>query len=381
MSISAPRIVACATALAALFVGAAHAAAAPQRLVVGLRPGVHADRLAAVADARVVPRLNAVSIVPLGPAAQAVRRLRRSPLVRYVELDGPVHALETSPDPGRARQWGLDAVGAPLAWSVTRGPGVVVAVVDTGIAPAPDLEGRVLPGWNVVEGTTDAVDDNGHGTHVAGTIGETADNGLAEAGLAPEVSLLPVKVLDASGSGSDSDVATGIVWAADHAARVVNLSLGGAQRSRVLSDAVRYATAHGVLIVAAAGNESGAVGYPARIGGVLGVGAVDSTLARASFSNTGTGLDIVAPGVGILQQTIGGAPGSFGDATLSGTSMATPFVAATAALVLASKPGTSPASVARLLERTAQDLGVAGRDGETGYGLVRADRALGAPAG
>ena len=104
MSISAPRIVACATALAALFVAAAPAAAAPQRLIVGLKPGVHADRLAAVADARVVPRLNAVSIVPLGPAAQAARRLRRSPLVRYVEVDGPVHALETAPIGPRARQ-------------------------------------------------------------------------------------------------------------------------------------------------------------------------------------------------------------------------------------------------------------------------------------
>jgi serine protease len=372
----APRILACATALAALFV-AASPASAQQRLVVGLRAGVHADRLAAVADARVVPRLNAVSIVPLGPTAQAVRRLRRSPLVRYVELDGAVHALDASPDPGRAQQWGLDAVGAPAAWPVTRGAGVVVAVVDTGIAPAPDLEGRLLEGWNVIEGSTDAVDDNGHGTHVSGTIGENADNGLAEVGLAPEVSLLPVKVLDASGSGTDSDVAAGIVWAADHAARVVNLSLGGASSSRVLSDAVHYATAHGVLVVAAVGNESGPVGYPARIATVLGVGAVDSTLARASFSNTGTGLDIVAPGVGIVQQTLGDSAGSFADASYSGTSMATPFVSAAAALVLAALPKSSPASVARLLERTAQDLGAKGRDGDTGYGLVRADRALG----
>jgi subtilisin family serine protease len=378
MIISAPRILACATTLAALVVAAAPALAGQQRLIVGLRPGVHADRLAAVADARVVPRLNAVSIVPLGPPAQAARRLRRSPLVRYVEVDGLVHALETAPDPGRARQWGLDAVGGPLAWGITRGAGIVVAVVDTGIAPAPDLEGRLLAGWNVVEGTTDATDDNGHGTHVAGTIAENADNGLAEAGLAPEVSLLPVKVLDASGGGTDSDVAGGIVWAADHGARVLNLSLGGASSSRVLSDAVRYATTHGVLVVAAAGNESGAVGYPARIASVLGVGAVDSSLARASFSNTGTGLDLVAPGVGIVQQTLGDTPGSFVDATYSGTSMATPFVTAAAALVLASKPKTTPASVLRLLERTAQDLGVAGRDDETGYGLVRADRALGA---
>ena len=174
-------------------------------------------------------------------------------------------------------------------------------------------------------------------------------------------------------------MATGIVWAADHAARVVNLSLGGASSSRVLSDAVRYATAHGVLIVAAAGNESGAVGYPARIGGVLGVGAVDSTLARASFSNTGTGLDIVAPGVGIPaddRRRAGQLRGCdaqrdvHGDAVRVRGGGARPGVEA----------GDDPASVARLLERTAEDLGVAGRDGETGYGLVRADRALGASA-
>jgi serine protease len=377
MTISAARILVGATVLTALLVTTSPASA-EQRLIVGLRAGVHADRLAAVADARVVPRLNAVSIVPLGPAAKVASRLRRSPLVRYVELDGAVHALESAPDPGRSRQWGMDAVGAPLAWSVTRGAGVVVAVVDTGVAPAPDLEGRLLAGWNVLDGSTDAVDDNGHGTHVSGTIGENAENGLAEAGLAPEVSILPVKVLDAGGSGTDSDVATGIVWAADHGARVVNLSLGGATSSRLLSDAVRYATAHGALIVAAAGNESGAVGYPARIATVLGVGAVDSALTRAPFSNTGTGLDIVAPGVGIIQQTLGSPRGSFVDASLSGTSMATPFVTAAAALVLAMKPERTPASVARLLERTAQDLGAAGRDAETGYGLVRADRAVGA---
>jgi serine protease len=380
MTISAARILVSATALTALLVTTS-SASAEQRLIVGLRAGVHADRLAAVADARVVPRLNAVSIVPLGPAARVATRLRRSPLVRYVELDGEVHALDSAPDPGRARQWGMDAVGAPLAWSVTRGAGVVVAVVDTGVAPAPDLEGRLLAGWNVLDGSADAVDDNGHGTHVSGTIGENAENGLAEVGLAPEVSILPVKVLDAGGSGTDSDVATGIVWAADHGARVVNLSLGGGTSSRLLSDAVRYATAHGALIVAAAGNESGAVGYPARIATVLGVGAVDAALARAPFSNTGSGLDIVAPGVGIIQQTLGSARGSFVDASLSGTSMATPFVTAAAALVLAMKPKSTPASVARLLERTAQDLGTAGRDAETGYGLVRPDRALGASEG
>jgi serine protease len=376
MTTPAPRTLVLAAALATALAVAAAPASANQRLIVGLRAGAHADRLASATDARPIPRLNAVSIAPVGSATLVARRLRRSKLVRYVELDGTVHALDT-PDPGRASQWGLDAVGAPLAWSVTRGAGITVAVVDTGIAAAPDLDGRILPGWNVVAQTTDATDDNGHGTHVSGTIAENAGNGLAEAGLAPEVSLLPVKVLDASGSGSDSDVAAGMVWAVDHGARVINMSLGGASSSHVLSDAVAYATAHGVLVVAAAGNEDGPVGYPARITGVLGVGAVDSTLARASFSNTGTGLDIVAPGVDIVQQTLGSAPGTFADATLSGTSMATPFVTASAALVFAAVPSSTPASVTRTLERTAQDLGVAGRDGDTGYGLVRADRAVG----
>jgi subtilisin family serine protease len=366
-------------ALAALL-ATASPAAADTRLVVGLRAGAHADRLASVSGVRVLPRVNAVSVVPAGAPAAVARRLRRSPLVRYVEVDHPVHAMDATPDPGRAGQWGLDAVGAPLAWGVTRGAGIVVAVVDTGIAAAPDLAGRLLPGWNQLTGTTDATDDNGHGTHVSGTIAEDADNGLAEAGLAPDVSLLPVKVLDASGSGEDSDVAAGIVWAADHGARVINMSLGGPDSSRVLTDAVKYATGKGVLVVAAAGNESGPVGYPARIAGVLGVGAVDSALARASFSNTGTGLDVVAPGVGIIQQTLGDRAGTFADVSLSGTSMATPFAAAAAALVLAANPAATPASVARTLERSAQDLGPAGRDDETGYGLVRADRALGATA-
>jgi subtilisin family serine protease len=369
------RSLALGAALAAL-AAAASPAVAGTRLIVGLRPGAQAPRLAAVADARAIPRLNAVTIAPVGSPTAAARALRRSPAVRYVEVDHPVHALD-APDPGRAQQWGMDAVGAPAAWTASTGAGVVVAVVDTGIAAAPDLAGRILPGWNEITQSADATDDNGHGTHVAGTIAENAGNGLAEIGLAPGVSLLPVKVLDASGGGEDSGVAAGIVWAADHGARVINMSLGGPDSSKVLRDAVAYAVSKGVVVAAAAGNESGPVGYPARIGNVLGVGAVDGSLARASFSNTGTGLDLVAPGVAIVQQTLGDRAGTFADRSFSGTSMATPFVAASAALVLAANPKATPASVARTLERTAQDLGAKGKDAETGYGLVRPDRALG----
>jgi serine protease len=314
--------------------------------------------------------------LPAAHRTAALRALRRSRAVRYAEPSRRLRALG-SPDPGRAQQWGLDAVGVGAAWALTRGAGVVVAVVDTGVAPAPDLAGRLLPGWNAIAASEDATDDNGHGTHVAGTIAEVEGNGLAESGVAPEASILPVKVLSADGTGSDVDVAAGIVWAVDHAARIVNLSLGGSEASTVLADAVVYARGKGVLIVAAAGNDGGTVGVPARLAGVLAVGAVDAALVRAPFSAGGRALDLVAPGVGILQQTLDGA-GGYADRYLSGTSMATPHVAGVAALAFAAGRATTALGLARLLTRTARDLGPAGRDVAYGAGLVQADAALGA---
>ena len=358
-------------------------AQAADTIVVGLRPGALAATALDAADAvqvGAVPRLRVV-VVHVAPAhrSAALRALRRSRAVRYAEPLRRLQALADGvPDPGRAQQWGLDAIGADAAWAVTRGAGVVVAVVDTGVAPAPDLDGRLLPGWNVLARNEDAADDNGHGTHVAGTVAEVGGNGLAESGVAPEASILPVKVLDSTGAGSDADVAAGIVWAADHDARIINLSLGGSQPSTVLADGVAYARTRGVLIVAAAGNDGGAVGVPARLAGVVAVGAVDSTRVRAPFSAGGRALDLVAPGVDILQQTLDGV-GGYADRSWSGTSMASPQVAGVAALALAAGRAKTAAGLARLLTRTALDLGVPGRDPAYGAGLVRADAALGVP--
>ena len=370
-------------ALASLWLLIPVAGRADDTIVVGLRPGALA---AAALDASggvqvgALPKLRALVVrLPAERRRTALRALRRSHAVRYAEPRRRLHALETSqPDTGRARQWGLDAVGVGAAWTLTRGAGVVVAVVDTGVAPAPDLAGHLLPGWNIIAGSAASADDNGHGTHVAGTIAESEGNGLAEAGVAPEASILPVKVLDAGGSGSDVDVAAGIVWAADHGAQVVNLSLGGSESSTVLADAVAYARHAGVLIVAAAGNDGGDVGVPARLAGVIAVGAVDAALVRAPFSAGGRALDLVAPGVGIVQQTLDGN-GGYADQSFSGTSMAAPHVAGVAALVLAAGRATTATGVARLLARTARDLGVAGKDAAYGAGLVRADAALGVP--
>jgi len=305
-----------------------------------------------------------------------LRALRRSRAVRFAEPVRRLRALDlATPDPGRAQQWGLDAIGVAAAWAVTRGAGVVVAVVDTGVSLAPDLAGRLLPGWNVIERSDSQADDNGHGTHVAGTIAEVEGNGLAEAGVAPEASILPVKVLDAEGTGSDADVAAGIVWAADHGARVVNLSLGGGESSSVLTDAVVYARHKDVLIVAAAGNDGGTVGFPARLAGVLAVGAVDVALVRAPFSAGGRSLDLVAPGVGILQQTLD-ETGGFADRSFSGTSMATPHVAGVAALIAAKNPSFTPAQIRAKLDTSVDDKGAAGRDPQFGFGRVNLVRAL-----
>jgi serine protease len=360
-------------------------AGAADAVVVGLRPGGLAAKALIAVDAvqvGAVPRLRAIVLrLPAARRRAALRALRRSRAVRYAEPLRRLHALETpQPDPGRAQQWGLDAVGVGAAWTVTRGAGVIVAVVDTGVAPAPDLAGRLLPGWNAIDHSDAAADDNGHGTHVAGTVAEVEGNDLAEAGVAPEASILPVKVLDADGTGSDVDVAAGIVWAVDHRARIVNLSLGGGEPSTVLADAVSYARREGVLIVAAAGNDGGAVGVPARLAGVLAVGAVDVSLVRAPFSAGDRSLDLVAPGVGILQQTLDGA-GGYADRSLSGTSMASPHVAGVAALAVAAGRATTALGLARLLTRTALDLGVPGKDTAYGAGLVRADAALGVAQG
>ena len=186
-------------------------------------------------------------------------------------------------------------------------------MIDTGIAcekfgpfdKATDLaRTRCVEGYNFVAKSPHANDDHGHGTHVAGTIAQSTNNGIGAAGMAFDARLMPVKVLSQGGWGTTTDVADGIRWAADHGAQVINLSLGGPRNSRILQRAVDYAKKRGVVVVAAAGNSGGAVGFPGGSEGVIGVSALDPADKLARFSSRGPGVDLAAPGVDVVQQTI-----------------------------------------------------------------------------
>jgi serine protease len=279
-------------------------------------------------------------------------------------------------DPMRPQQWHLDRAGAVAGWELTpRGEGVVVAVIDTGVAPVEDLEGaRLMEGISFVPGVSSWHDDNGHGTHVAGTIAQTTHNGLGAAGMAPSAVILPIKALSASGGGSSAAIAAGIDYAVDQGADVINLSVGGPVYSSVIHVAAAKAREAGVVVVAAAGNDGrSVVSWPGALREVIGVSSFGPDGSLAWYSNRGLGVDISAPGGdtrvkngGVLQNTItrGG-----GDTYrwLQGTSMAAPHVSGAAAALL-STGFLSPLDVERLL--------LAGADGkvwEPRYGWGRLD--------
>lgn len=275
-----------------------------------------------------------------------------------------------SADPRSGEQWALTRLEAAAVWDRGGGTGIVVAVLDTGVdASHPDLAGQVLPGFDAyTPETAGRVDPNGHGTHVAGIVASLRGNDQGGAGLAPGVKILPVRVLDESGSGDHSDIARGVIWAADHGADVMNLSLGGPEDTQVLRQAVAYARSKGVVVVVAAGNsafQGNPVIYPAAYADVVSVAASSPGDSRAIFSSYGPYVDVTAPGLSILS-TYPGNQYAF----LSGTSMAAPYVAAAAALTLESHPSMSAASVSSRLVSSAQDLGVPGRDDEFGAGMV-----------
>ncbi len=309
-----------------------------------------------------------------------VAALKKDPDVEAVEPDGKCYALpvvEGQPSPEvETIPWGIDRIKAPQAWDITKGKGIKVAVCDTGIDfTHTDLSPNYRGGISFVPAETGPKDFNGHGTHVAGTIG-AAMNGFGVIGVAPSAYLYAVKVLGSDGSGNFSWIIAGIDWCIRNGMHVLNMSLGASSApTTALERMCNLAWRRGLILVAAAGNDRGPVNFPAKYESVIAVSAIDSANVIARFSSRGPEVELCAPGVDVLSTLPGNRYG-----TLSGTSMACPHVAGAAALALSSHRW-APSGVAqnvairRLLASTAENLGRPGRDEEYGFGRVNADEA------
>ena len=308
---------------------------------------------------------------------QVLEQLKQSEelrnLTEYVEANY-VYSADflggTTPnDPRYNEQWNLKAIDVEKAWQKTKGKGIVVAVIDTGVSRVEDLKNtNFVKGYDFVNDREDVSDDNGHGTHVAGTIAQSTNNNFGVAGVAYEASIMPLKVLSGSGGGTISDIAEAIIFAADHGANVINMSLGGGGESKLMQEAIDYAYKKGVVIVAAAGNSNrNAAFYPARYPKVIAVSATNATGEKAPYSNYGAGVDVAAPGGaiargkdgdsagGILQNTIDPSTKQSVFRAFQGTSMASPHVAGVVALIEASGV-KDPEKVFQILKQSSRKV-------------------------
>ncbi|MCF2137373.1 MAG: S8 family serine peptidase [Candidatus Thorarchaeota archaeon] len=317
--------------------------------------------------------------------------LKAAWFVSSIQLDHEVTMYQDTLD------WGVDDVDAEQVWGGAEdavdvvpgnvaGTGVNVAILDTGIDYThPDLDAVYKGGYDFVDDDSDPKDQNGHGTHCAGIVA-AEDNGDGVIGVAPKASIYAVRVLDAYGSGSTSDIIAGIDWAIDHNMDVISMSLGGGGFDSAFNDAINRAYDAGIVVVAASGNDGKeSISYPAAYDNAIAVGAIDSSHNLADFSNYGPEQEVVAPGVDIYSTMptytvtlnywwYGGHSKNYD--TMSGTSMATPMVAGVVALILSANPDLTPAEVRDILHTTSIDLGSSGWDKYFGYGEVNAKAAV-----
>lgn len=320
------------------------------------------------------PESNVIVAKPKKPEQQEkwLAKWSKSDAIAYIEPNQRYKIAKTPNDPLISNQNYLEQIHAEKAWDAATGNNsIVIALVDTGVElDHPDLKHNLVKGANLIRPAALPDDDNGHGTNVAGVIAAVANNDAGIAGLAWNAKIMPIKALESDGNGDEDKLGEGIRYAVDHGAKIVVLSLGLNKYSAYMEGIVHYAEDHGVLLVAASGNEGGTVKYPAAYDTVLGVGGVTDHNVPHNLSNSGPELDITAPWY-VFTTAI---EGNYNYA--DGTSMAAPQVAGVAALIWNKYPNMSPAEVRNLLRQTAQDLGPKGWDSQTGYGLLRADRAL-----
>ena len=385
------------------------AANAGERRIVVFQPGTSPAQRVALAKAaggnvvRELKLINAVVIEHPTQVSIAENKLRAMAEVKRVDLDPKINWLkaadargvdfavpsaagilkgieslkavkqqaeEPAPTAPGAQEtpWGINRVKAPAAWSATRGQGVKVVVIDTGIDMThPELSGIIKGGWNAISTAATFNDDNGHGTHCAGTIA-AKDDDKGVVGVAPQIDLYGVKVLDENGSGTFDDVIAGMLWAVENKMEVASMSLGASQGNQALADAVEAMRKGGVILIAAAGNSGRSVGYPAAYPGAIAVAASDSNDRLASFSSRGPTVAAIAPGVAVKSTYMGG-----GYDTLSGTSMATPHVSGLTALYVATHKGATPEQARAALAAASTKLPGVPDIGQ-GAGLPTADK-------
>jgi serine protease len=360
-------------------------------VVVAGAPG---SLLAGLEIVKYLPHAN-ITVVKIERGREAATAQRFMTRGRKASLNYIVHAANAPNDQYYSYQWNFTAIQSENAWSLSAGAGVTVAVLDTGVATGGnDGINCIVEPRDVVNADNHPDDGHGHGTHVSGTIAQATGNGIGVAGLAYNACIMPVKVLDDTGTGSFADIAEGIHYAVDHGAGVINMSLGtnaryGLRNDPIMDVELDYAQDQGVTVVCASGNDGWRknVSYPAIYPTTIAVGATDLNNNVTGYSNKGEGLDIVAPGGdllkdlnndgyadGILQETL--INGSWGYHFFEGTSMASPHIAAVAAMLMASDSTLTPALVYQAMTTTALDLNDIGYDATSGYGLIQAYDAL-----
>jgi len=346
-------------------------------------PGASEQALVRAFGGEMFHSYHLVPAIAASVPESAVEGLLKNPRVAYVEADGTVYAIDAELD----STWGVKRIGSGTVHdSGNIGTGVKVAIIDSGIDYThPDLDANFAGGYDFVNNDTDPMDDNGHGTHVAGTVA-AEDNDTGVVGVAPKASLYGLKVLNSSGSGSWSNVIAALEWAVDNGMQVTNNSYGaGSDPGSTVQAAFDNSAAVGMLHIAAAGNSgnckgnNNTVGFPAQYDSVIAVAATNKSDTRPCFSSTGPAVELSAPGVSINSTQLGG-----GYVEFNGTSMASPHVAGAAALVIAagitdvSGNGLINDEVRQILNDTAEDLGETGRDNKYGWGLVSAALAVAA---
>jgi hypothetical protein len=352
---------------------------ARQRLLVQTRAGLSDKDLAKILSshgggkARRIGRSQlAVVDLPANASETAIAMLlAHHPQLKSAELDMRVAPALTPNDPYLGSEWHINRIGAPAAWDSAQGSGIRVAILDTGIdGTHPDLVGRMVPGWNFYDGNSDTSDVNGHGTAVAGAAAASTNNATGVAGVAGQAQLMPVRIADPNAYAYWSTVAQGLTWAADQGAKVANISYSGVAGSATVQSAASYMRSKGGLVVVAAGNNGIDEGITPTTT-MIPVSAVDDTDTITSWSSYGGFVAISAPGLNIWTTTRGGGYGAWW-----GTSLASPVVAGTVAMLMSARPALPNTTIESLLYGTSVDLGAAGRDPKYGYGRVNAAAAM-----